>query len=92
MPGITNNQGIGVPRRREQYPPITPTLGFRENEICSEQYSDQLKLDATSTLANAESELIRAALVAEHGNRQRAARRLGIGERTLYRTIKKYGL
>ncbi|TET38780.1 MAG: sigma-54-dependent Fis family transcriptional regulator [Planctomycetota bacterium] len=45
-----------------------------------------------ATLEEAEKELILEALETEEGNRQRAARRLGIGERTLYRKIKKYGL
>ncbi|MHC4660312.1 MAG: sigma-54-dependent transcriptional regulator [Planctomycetota bacterium] len=44
------------------------------------------------TLEEAECELIRATLSAEKGNRARAAKCLGIGERTLYRKIKKYGL
>ncbi|MBN2582311.1 MAG: sigma-54-dependent Fis family transcriptional regulator [Planctomycetes bacterium] len=44
------------------------------------------------TLQEAERQLIANALRATDGNRQEAARRLGIGERTLYRKIKDYGL
>jgi two-component system response regulator HydG len=39
-----------------------------------------------------EREHIRATLEAMGGNRGRAARMLGIGERTLYRKIKQYSL
>jgi len=39
-----------------------------------------------------ERDLIQATLELVGGNRQRAARMLGIGERTLYRKIKEYGL
>lgn len=46
----------------------------------------------TMTLEEAERQLIANALRATEGNRQEAARRLGIGERTLYRKIKDYGL
>ena len=43
-------------------------------------------------LEQAEKELIRRALKSHDGNREQAAKLLGIGERTLYRKIKKYGL
>ena len=43
-------------------------------------------------LEQAEKELIRRALKSHDGNREQAANLLGIGERTLYRKIKKYGL
>jgi two-component system response regulator HydG len=39
-----------------------------------------------------EEAAIRAALGMVGGNRRKAAEQLGIGERTLYRKIKKYGL
>lgn len=44
------------------------------------------------SLRQAERELIRATLAECGGNRKEAARRLGIGERTLYRKINQYGL
>lgn len=44
------------------------------------------------TMDQVEAEVIRAALTEVRGNRRRAAERLGIGERTLYRKIKEYGL
>jgi len=44
------------------------------------------------TMENLEREAIAAALREVGGNRRKAAERLEIGERTLYRKIKKYGL
>ncbi|KAA3607925.1 MAG: sigma-54-dependent Fis family transcriptional regulator [Planctomycetota bacterium] len=44
------------------------------------------------TLAEVEEELIRATLVKLEGNRAKAAKALGMGERTLYRKIKEFGL
>ena len=44
------------------------------------------------TLGQAEELLIRTALEAQAGNRERAAKALGISERTLYRKIIEYGL
>jgi DNA-binding NtrC family response regulator len=39
-----------------------------------------------------EREAIQQALVANGGNRRKAAKQLGISERTLYRRLKEYGL
>lgn len=44
------------------------------------------------TMDEMEEEAIRAALAEVSGNRRQAAEQLGIGERTLYRKIKKFGL
>jgi two-component system response regulator HydG len=44
------------------------------------------------SIEQAEKELIRNTLDMVKGNREQAARILGIGERTLYRKIKEYGL
>lgn len=44
------------------------------------------------TMAEVEKATIGAALRDSHGNRRQAAAKLGIGERTLYRKIKEYGL
>jgi DNA-binding NtrC family response regulator len=44
------------------------------------------------TMDDMEKEAIRAALEEVSGNRRKAAERLGIGERTLYRKIQRYGL
>jgi len=44
------------------------------------------------TMEDLEREAIRAALTEARGNRRRAAERLDIGERTLYRKIQRFGL
>jgi DNA-binding NtrC family response regulator len=44
------------------------------------------------TMEDMEREAIRAALESVAGNRRKAAEVLGIGERTLYRKIAKYGM
>jgi len=44
------------------------------------------------TMADIEREAIRKALDEADGNRRRAAERLGIGERTLYDKLKRYGI
>jgi DNA-binding NtrC family response regulator len=43
-------------------------------------------------MADVEKATIGAALRESRGNRRQAASRLGIGERTLYRKIKEFGL
>jgi two-component system response regulator HydG len=47
---------------------------------------------AGKNLAELEKQAIEETLASVHGNREQAARILGIGERTLYRKIKEYGL
>ncbi|MHC4924841.1 MAG: AAA-type ATPase lid domain-containing protein, partial [Planctomycetota bacterium] len=47
---------------------------------------------AGMTIRDAEEHLVRAALEAQAGNRERAAKSLGISERTLYRKIKEFNL
>jgi DNA-binding NtrC family response regulator len=44
------------------------------------------------TIDEMERQAIAASLNEVHGNRRKAAELLGIGERTLYRKIAKYGL
>jgi len=44
------------------------------------------------SIEQAEKELIRNTLQLVNGNREQAAKILGIGERTLYRKIKEYNL
>jgi DNA-binding NtrC family response regulator len=50
------------------------------------------RISRTGTLAEVERELIDSVLKETEGNRKEAARRLGMGERTLYRKLKKYNL
>ncbi|MCX6835449.1 MAG: sigma-54 dependent transcriptional regulator, partial [candidate division Zixibacteria bacterium] len=49
-------------------------------------------LDSSSTMDEMEEALIRHVLTEVGGNRKETARRLGIGERTLYRKLSKYHL
>ncbi|MXX33942.1 MAG: sigma-54-dependent Fis family transcriptional regulator, partial [Gemmatimonadetes bacterium] len=44
------------------------------------------------TLDDMERQVIRTVLDSVDWNRRQAAQRLGIGERTLYRKVKRYGL
>ena len=53
---------------------------------------DQLGQLAGISIEEAEKKLIRNTLKMVDGNREQAAKILGIGERTLYRKIKEYGL
>jgi DNA-binding NtrC family response regulator len=59
-------------------------------ESCAEE-PVEIRPPAAS-IADAERRAIEAALLETGGRRREAARRLGIGERTLYRKIKEYGL
>ncbi|MFA6135052.1 MAG: sigma-54 dependent transcriptional regulator [Phycisphaerae bacterium] len=63
-------------------------IHHRPEEIANAQLG-QL---AGISLEEAEKELIRNTLKMVEGNREQAATMLGIGERTLYRKIKEYGL
>ncbi|MBD3333707.1 AAA domain-containing protein [candidate division GN15 bacterium] len=64
-------------------PPDAPT-----EQPASEPYAG----DSPRSMEEMEQQLIEKVLEQTGGNRKEAARRLGIGERTLYRKIKKYGL
>lgn len=46
----------------------------------------------TVTIADQELEMIRKALIRNKGKRNKAAKELGISERTLYRKIKQFNL
>ncbi len=56
------------------------------------QVPDAIRALAGRTLEEIERDLIAVTLELQGHNRQRAAKALGIGERTLYRKIQKYGL
>jgi two-component system response regulator HydG len=47
---------------------------------------------AGRTLAEVERDLVEANLALSGGNRQKAAKLMGIGERTLYRKLREYGI
>ena len=54
--------------------------------------SGELKNLAGMSIEQVEKEHIRSTLELTQGNREQAAKILGIGERTLYRKIKEYGI
>ena len=58
----------------------------------SSETSTVLSLVAGITIEEAERELIKSTLATVGGNREEAAKMLGIGERTLYRKLDRYGL
>jgi len=76
-----------------------PSLGFDEEEAypplaraAEEDDGRVIVFRPGMTMEDMERRAIRAALAEVRGNRRKAADQLGIGERTLYRKIAKYGL
>ena len=67
---------------------LPPEVSGRRESDAGESAS----LDATMSLDQLEKQAIRNALRVYAGNREAAAKTLGIGERTLYRKLKEYGL
>lgn len=60
--------------------------------IGTETDSNYVKVQLGTTLAEAEREVIRANLAAQHGNKSRTAETLGIGRKTLHRKIAEFHL
>jgi DNA-binding NtrC family response regulator len=58
----------------------------------SEAGRPAIPMTSDTTMSDVEREAIAIALREVGGNRRKAAERLGIGERTLYRKIKEYGI
>ena len=76
---------------------VTKDLVLGEDDLPAHITPGRLALPAPTDLSGmslqqAECELIRSTLAECGGNRKEAARKLGIGERTLYRKINQYGL
>jgi two-component system response regulator HydG len=67
-------------------------LAPAEGEVASASGSDGLDMLVGKSLAELEALFIAETLKVTAGNRTEAANMLGIGERTLYRKIKEYGL
>ncbi len=70
---------------------ITSNLPSKTDFESHEPYADDASTQ-TQSMQDMERELIAATLSDTDGNRRETARKLGIGERTLYRKLKKYGL
>ena len=69
---------------------ITAHLPAESGEIAHPEES--LSVERGITVEQMEAKLVEQALAESGGNRKEAARKLGIGERTLYRKLKKYSL
>lgn len=68
--------------------PVQPIV--RTNVIDVPHFEEQE--NSASTIADQELEMIKKALIRNKGKRNRAAKELGISERTLYRKIKQFNL
>lgn len=86
--------------QRVQVIDVTDTHPVAEVEVHSSDGSSELRPAASGpilyragmSMAEVERAAIEAALREQEGNRRKAADVLGIGERTLYRKLKSYGL
>jgi DNA-binding NtrC family response regulator len=79
---------------REGAPFRSESLDFADQADLAEvpEPARQVLYRSGMTMAEVEKAAIEAALDETRGNRRRASEMLGIGERTLYRKIKEYGL
>ena len=71
--------------RRDQYR-LNPW-----SENAAESFGGET-LTSSSSVSDMEKEMIKDALIKTRGNKRKAAKLLGLSERTLYRKINKYGL
>ncbi len=71
---------------------ITANLPSRQEFEAEGTPQNEGESGSDSTMRKMERDLIESALRDSGGNRKSAARKLGIGERTLYRKLKKYNL
>lgn len=84
-----------VPEPDQMIQPIEISSIDSEDVEASENVNGpdvSILLTPAMTMDDVEREVIRIALAAVGGNRRRAAERLGIGERTLYRKLRQYDL
>ena len=96
-----NKEGEGIYEGiQREYPKITGDLNSSDGQVTfvkQEQYEDfnddenTIEIENLS-LVDKEVELIKKALDKSNGKRKKAAKELGISERTLYRKIKQYNL
>jgi DNA-binding NtrC family response regulator len=73
-------------------PDAIPQWVAQDSGHSIQEPAPELQIPEDMTMDAIEEVAIRAALTRAKGNRRLAAERLGIGERTLYRKIQKYGL
>ena len=84
-------QALMLPVARAVYNHIPEDVRTAESEGMVDASSATASLAGTS-LEQIEKRAIRETLRLTGGNREQAAKMLGIGERTLYRKLKDYGL
>lgn len=77
---------------RTEYEEIGPVAAVPEAEPAAGRLQDRVVYGPGMTMADVERAAIEAVLHETGGNRRRAAEKLGIGERTLYRKIKEFQL
>ncbi len=74
-------------------PPRYSLGPWRENLPDEYKYAYENRTEPkTESVTDMEKELIKSALVKSNGNKRKAAKSLGMSERTLYRKLKKYDL
>ncbi len=71
---------------------ILANLPSKQNLNANEEAKETPAVALSGSVEDMEKELISSILKITGGNRREAARRLGMGERTLYRKLKKYDL
>ena len=83
---VTAGQAIEVPESA-----LTP-INLDSSELVEPSPTPDVIYRSGMTMAEVEKATIAAALRECQGNRRQAAARLGIGERTLYRKLRDYGI
>ena len=68
--------------------PMQPTL----EDAVAEEYIEPEKEPENLNLNDLSKQMLEKALARNHGNRKKAAQELGISDRTLYRSLRQYGL
>ncbi|HET7691475.1 MAG TPA: helix-turn-helix domain-containing protein, partial [Gemmatimonadota bacterium] len=80
------------PAPRDGAPSRADTVSARADTVSAPRSAERVRFEVGMSLENLEKEAIARTLASVGGNRRRAADMLGIGERTLYRKLKQYGL
>jgi DNA-binding NtrC family response regulator len=70
----------------------TDADGAFEVAMAGDETAPAIRMTADMTMDDVEREAIRIALDEVQGNRRKAAERLSMGERTLYRKLRQYDL
>ena len=88
-------QSAGVP---SNLPSVIPGVGsgvdtaMRQEQVVQDAVAEEISEPESLNLEDVGRQMVEKALERNGGNRKKAARELGISDRTLYRRIKQYGL